>query len=75
MLEYNYVHYEDVIDLYREGDIIGECPISIEFKGEMAKDLGGVQRDMFSEFWDIVYGRFFEGTATLSVHTYVRVHT
>ena len=58
--------YEDVIDLYREGVIVGECPISIEFKGEMGQDLGGLQRDMFSEFWDIVYERFFEGATTLS---------
>ena len=37
--------YDDVLDLYQEGSIVGECPIFIEFKGELAIDEGGVQRD------------------------------
>ena len=57
--------YEDVIDLYRTGEIVGEYPITIKFQGELGQDLGGVQRDMFSEFWDVVYGKFFEGATTL----------
>lgn len=35
--------FEDVIDLYREGSIVGECPIKIEFLDEIAVDHGGLQ--------------------------------
>ena len=58
--------YEDVIDLYHDGEIVGECPITIRFQGELGQDLGGVQRDMLSEFWDVAYGKFFEGATTLT---------
>jgi hypothetical protein len=58
--------YEDVIDMYRSGDIVGECPIHIEFSGEQARDYGGVQRDMFSALWEDVYSKFFEGATLLT---------
>ncbi len=58
--------YEDVIDLYREGDIVGECPIKIEFLDELAVDHGGVQRELFSAFWEKVYGTLFEGATLLT---------
>ena len=58
--------YEDVIDVYREGDIVGEYPIYIEFKGEMAVDEGGVQREMFSAFWEKAYSTLFEGASLLT---------
>lgn len=57
--------YEDVIDVYRCGDIVGECPIQIKFSGEGALDYGGVQRDMFSAFWEEAYSKFFEGATLL----------
>ena len=44
--------YEDVINVYRDDEITKECPIYIEFVGEMAVDYGGVQRDMYSAFWE-----------------------
>lgn len=50
--------YEDVIDIYRSGDIVGECPIHIKYSGEEAIDYGGVQRDMYSAFWEEVYKIF-----------------
>lgn len=52
--------------MYREGDIVGECPIHIEFKGEMAIDEGGVHREMFSAFWEKVYSTLFEGAGLLT---------
>ena len=58
-----YVHG---IDLYREGDIVGECPIYIAFRGEIGVDNGGVQRDMFSAFWDRAYSELFEGSTLLT---------
>ena len=58
--------YEDVIELYRNGSIINECPIYITYKGEAAVDGGGVQRDMFSGFWQIAYKKLFEGSSLLT---------
>ena len=57
--------YEDVIDMYREGDIVGEYPLCIKYNGEDAVDQGGVQRDMFSAFWADAYAKLFEGAKTL----------
>lgn len=57
--------YNDVISLYREDEIIGEYPITISFIGELAVDLGGVQRDMFSSFWNEAYLKLFEGSTVL----------
>ena len=57
--------YEDVIDMYRCGDIVGECPIHIKFSSEEGLDYGGVQRDMFSAFWEQAYSEFFEGATLL----------
>ena len=57
--------YEDVKDMYSIGEIVGECPINIQFSGEMAIDCGGVQRDMFSEFWEQAYSKHFEGARML----------
>lgn len=58
--------YEDVIDLYREGDVVGECPIKIEFLDELAVDHGGVQRDMYAAFWEKAYVSLFEGATLLT---------
>ena len=58
--------YEDVVDMYREGEVVGEYPLYIKFQGEQAVDKGGVQRDMLSAFWAKVYTRFFEGAKTLT---------
>ena len=57
--------YEDVIDLYREGDIVGEYPIFISFRGELGVDDGGAQRDMFSAFWEQAFDKLFEGITIL----------
>ena len=57
--------YEDVIDMYREGDIVENYPLVVKYKGEKAIDDGGVQRDVFSAFWSNAYARLFEGSKTL----------
>ena len=58
--------FSDVMDLYKAGEIVNECPIFIKFKGENAIDNGGVQRDMISSFWEVAYQRLFEGAALLT---------
>ena len=58
--------YEDVINLYCDGEILKECPIYIEYIGGMAVDYGGVQRDMFSAFWEIAYSALFKGASLLT---------
>ena len=60
----------DVIDLYLEGSIVGEYPITGAFDGEIGVDDGGVQRDMFSAFCSEAYSSLFEGSTllTLMVH-------
>ena len=51
----NVEKYQDVLKLYRGNEIVNECPSYITFKGERAIDSGGVQRDMFSSFWEAAY--------------------
>ena len=57
--------FEDVLALYKKGKIIDEYPIFIKYKDEMAVDDGGVQRDMYSAFWQEAYCTLFEGASTL----------
>ena len=65
--------FEDVVDMYRTGDIIEEFPIEIKYSDEKALDDGGVQRDMYSAFWEEVYSRMFEGATILipMVHPHI----
>ena len=58
--------YQDVHDLHRGNEIINECPIYITFRGERAIDCGGIQRDMFSSFWEAAYNMLFEGSNLLT---------
>jgi hypothetical protein len=57
--------YEDVLDIYRSGEIVGEYPIEIKYTAERAIDDGGVQRDMFSAFWEEAYAKLFEGSTSI----------
>ena len=57
--------YEDILDLYREGNIVAEYPIIVKYVGEKGVDEGCVQRDMFSAFWEKAYCVLFEGATTL----------
>ena len=58
--------YSEVLDLYRAGRIVEECPMFIKFKDEAAIDAGGVQRDMLSGFWEEAYKKLFEGSSILT---------
>ena len=58
---------EDVIiSLYENDNICREYPIAIEFESEEAIDHGGVQREMFSAFWEQAYLQLFEGATILT---------
>lgn len=57
---------EDVLSLYENENICQEHPIDIEFENEEAIDHGGVQREMFSAFWEQAYVRLFEGATILT---------
>ena len=54
-------NYEDVLKLYEDA-ILLECPLNIEFGGEIGVDAGGVTRDMFSAFWDSCGATRFDGS-------------
>lgn len=66
--------FEQLMTCYEQTDICQEYPLSIKFKGEEAVDLGGVTREMFSCFWEIVYLRFFDGTQLLSPSIHVGIN-
>ena len=46
--------FEDVIDLYGEGEIVGEYPIFVKYKDEIGIDEGGLSRDMFTSILNYV---------------------
>ncbi len=51
--------FQDVLKMY------SDRPMRVEFEDEIAVDLGGVTRDMFSAFWDKCYSTMFDGSALL----------
>ena len=55
--------YDDVIKIHKENKekILGEYPFRVRFDGEMAVDMGGICRDMYSSFWESAYLRHFDG--------------
>ncbi len=57
--------FQDVVDLYTDGGIVGEYPIFVQYKGEKGIDDGGLRRDMYTAFWDKTYSLLFEGAKTL----------
>ena len=69
--------YEDVLNLYQNDEITKECPIYIEFIGEIAVDYGGVQRDMYAGFWHKAYSVLFEGATLLTpmIHPQMDMNT
>lgn len=66
--------FSSVITLFRlKHDIIAaEIPLRISFKGERALDAGGVSREMFSAFFEVLYTRHFDGAGLL--HPVVNPH-
>lgn len=63
----------NIVDLYKEGTIMLECPIYIHFDNEIAVDDGGVSREMFSLFWEEVIQKHFVGAQTVT--PLVHAHT
>ena len=52
--------YLDVLKLFNNVQVLRECPLSINFKGENAIDDGGVCRDMLASFWEEAYKQMFD---------------
>lgn len=59
--------YNDVISLYTVEceKMLSEYPVRVRFKDELAVDIGGVTRDMFSAFYSEAYLKIFDGTSSL----------
>ena len=58
--------FKSLISLYREVPLtMMEYPFRVRFKDELAVDLGGVSRDLFSAFWESAYTFAFDGSSTL----------
>ena len=58
--------YESVLTLYSDEEVALEYPLVIKFKDLDAIDAGGVQREMFTLFWDSWYTKCFEGGSVLA---------
>ena len=58
--------FENIMDLYRKNpQTMTEYLFSVRFKDELAVDMGGVSRDLFSAFWERAYAQAFDGCSTL----------
>ena len=60
--------FQDVIDLYSKYPdvVLAEYPFRTRFIGEVAVDLGGVTRDVFSAFFEEAYIQCFDGSSLLT---------
>ena len=54
-----------VFNLYEKESIALEYPMCVKFEGEVGVDEGGVQRDMYTAFWQEAYTHLFEGSTTV----------
>lgn len=67
--------FDDIVDLYRKNPrTLMEYPFTIRFSNELAVDLGGVTRDMFSAFWEHAYTAAFDGCSTLIPQTHPHIN-
>jgi hypothetical protein len=57
--------YEDVLMLFNQqlDKVLSTYPFRICFKDELGIDVGGVARDMFSTFFEVMYKKHFEGAS------------
>ena len=71
--------YDNVLSLYNTklDKVINEYPFRVQFEGEMAVDVGGVTRDLFSEFFAEMYLHLFDGMCLLypAMHASVNMAT
>ena len=51
--------------MYTEEGIVMEFPTFIQFEDELAIDVGGVTREMFSAFWEKAYSLLCDGANVL----------
>ena len=60
--------FADVLNLYSKDrdTVLSEYPFRTRFIGEVAVDLGGVTRDVFSAFFEEAYARCFDGSSLLT---------
>ncbi len=66
--------FEDVLRLYRNNPrTMTEYPFKVSFKEELAIDLGGVSRDLFSAFWEKAYIQAFDGCSTFIPQTHPHI--
>lgn len=66
--------FEEAIHLFSDPSTLHESLLSITFEGELGVDEGGVSRDFLSAFWEVTYGKFFDGATLLRpvIHPNVR---
>ena len=59
--------FDGIIKMYEDKpeSVVLEYPIWMKFAGEAGIDEGGVQRDMYTAFWDDCYSLLFEGATML----------
>uniref|UniRef100_A0A1X7T2C6 HECT domain-containing protein n=1 Tax=Amphimedon queenslandica TaxID=400682 RepID=A0A1X7T2C6_AMPQE len=58
--------YHNVLELYSSDAIISHYPVTMEFKGELALDAGGVKRDVFATFFEEMYRTLFDGSSLVT---------
>ncbi len=68
--------YNSVIRLYTDDNVIKEDPFHVQFSGELAVDIGGVSRDMFSAFFDEMYLKMLDGSSLLypAIHSSIGIN-
>jgi hypothetical protein len=49
--------------MYADENVMKKYPFFVRFDGEKAVDLGGVTRDMFSAFFEVLYLKLFDGSS------------
>ena len=57
--------FKTVLSVYEQESVALEYPMYVKFDGEVGVDEGGVQRDMFTAFWEEAYTHLFEGATTV----------
>ncbi len=60
--------FQDVLNLYSKSRdiVLSEYPFRTRFIGELAIDVGGVTRDVFSAFFEEAYAKCFDGSSLLT---------
>lgn len=54
-----------LLSIYGMTTVSEEYPVRIKFYGELAIDIGGVSKDMYSPFWEECYKILFDAPTLL----------